>query len=1187
MILRRFGIALAVLLVLVVATLAAGRYWLLHTESGARFAWRQAEGALGGAMSAAGVSGSISDGLLITEFRFVNDAVIVDIGRFAARAEVSVLPAGVRVLQPQAELVRVEVLPSQDDAPGRTATEIVELLNLPLDLEIHDLAVSGAVVSGVTADEIAIDQASAAEIQWLDSIDVDALAVESPIGRFRGGGRLSLDAPYRFDASTNVAAPIENVGTVSADASASGAVGSLVEGQGEVRAENQSVVAEVRFNWNEGGRLAGFVEVARLELHRFVEQWPSSSVVSGRAGITVSDAGFDIDGLEFASSNTDLRITANGGVDMQSARVSGEIDWQGFQWPLIGDEPVFRSDEGDVDLSGSLDDWSVYGSIHVGAIGVDDGEFLVRGGGDRTQVTAEILESRILGGTASGQVSYSWTGPQPWSAVVDLQGIQTGLLEDRFAGTVSGHLDLRGQSVPFELDATLESVDGALRGRELSANGRVLVKGAVVSADQLAISHGDSHFLLDGSVQDDAGLKFDLSIDDLGEYVEDAMGTLTARGTVSLDDERPFLDVDASTPFVSWRDIELQGLRVENVDAGNAIDVVVMADSVAVAGTLLADSRAAITINPDQQSLRLATLFDDASIDFGVNGAFEDWQSLTNWNGNVTEFVLAVPDLPAVELLGTASIKATQQNALLESFCFGTGDDAKLCLRAEWAAGAFADVEAKLDALPVDIVNLFRDSGFRFDQTLDGEVNWRQERGKLATGFANIRATAGRITNDERPDIVMRTDPGNLSFDVVDGKVLSGVLQLPMPGTGQIDGSFAVVDVARGLDSNIEGHLQVDMNNMALLAIISPIVDEAAGDLLLNLEVSGTGTEPVVTGDMKLVDGSLGYLPLGLRIRDLNLEGTLMPDRKIEVTGSFRSNEGRGEVVTSADTEYGMTTGAQIEIRGQGLQIIDLPDISAIADVDLDLGFDGRQLNIAGRVKIPQARIVPTNLGEGRVLESEDVVIVAGELPDEEAEEPESDLQVYGALEFELGDNVVIELAVARATATGKADFSWDGDPLPVANGRYTIEGEIQAFGQVLSITEGNVRYPNVPADDPLIRLFAEREIYGNPQVKTAGVLVAGSLRRPTIEAYTTPLTTEERALALLVTGSDFDYEQGVGAIDFGTYIAPRLFVSYGVGIFDRDNVISARYDLTEGFGIKATSGQKESGVDITYRIER
>ena len=40
------------------------------------------------------------------------------------------------------------------------------------------------------------------------------------------------------------------------------------------------------------------------------------------------------------------------------------------------------------------------------------------------------------------------------------------------------------------------------------------------------------------------------------------------------------------------------------------------------------------------------------------------------------------------------------------------------------------------------------------------------------------------------------------------------------------------------------------------------------------------------------------------------------------------------------------------------------------------------------------------------------------------------------------------------------------------------------------------------------------------------------------------------------------------------------------VGVFDRENIISARFDLARGFGIKASSGSKESGVDLNYRFE-
>jgi translocation and assembly module TamB len=82
------------------------------------------------------------------------------------------------------------------------------------------------------------------------------------------------------------------------------------------------------------------------------------------------------------------------------------------------------------------------------------------------------------------------------------------------------------------------------------------------------------------------------------------------------------------------------------------------------------------------------------------------------------------------------------------------------------------------------------------------------------------------------------------------------------------------------------------------------------------------------------------------------------------------------------------------------------------------------------------------------------------------------------------------------------------------------------------------------------------------------------------------PMTDKDRARTLLVTGSDFNYEQGVGAVGVGTYVLPRLYLSYGIGIFEDGNTISARYDLGRGFGVKATSGERETGVDLNYRIE-
>jgi translocation and assembly module TamB len=227
------------------------------------------------------------------------------------------------------------------------------------------------------------------------------------------------------------------------------------------------------------------------------------------------------------------------------------------------------------------------------------------------------------------------------------------------------------------------------------------------------------------------------------------------------------------------------------------------------------------------------------------------------------------------------------------------------------------------------------------------------------------------------------------------------------------------------------------------------------------------------------------------------------------------------------------------------------------------------------------------------------VVIVAGQ--DSQPAAPQQQAgqrKVLGQLELDLGEDVLLQIGeeggplqleqAASAHVTGTTLFSWEnGRPIPTGSGSFHLNGEITAYGQRLEVTKASVNFSNRPADNPFLNIRAEREIYGNTNVTRAGVLVTGTLKRPKLETYTVPMTTNERALSLLLTGSDFDYEQGTGSVQVGMYVAPKLYVSYGIGLFDEQYVISARYDLGKGLGIKTTSGQRETGADVTYTIEK
>ncbi|RMD78425.1 MAG: hypothetical protein D6809_05850 [Gammaproteobacteria bacterium] len=50
-------------------------------------------------------------------------------------------------------------------------------------------------------------------------------------------------------------------------------------------------------------------------------------------------------------------------------------------------------------------------------------------------------------------------------------------------------------------------------------------------------------------------------------------------------------------------------------------------------------------------------------------------------------------------------------------------------------------------------------------------------------------------------------------------------------------------------------------------------------------------------------------------------------------------------------------------------------------------------------------------------------------------------------------------------------------------------------------------------------------------------------------------------------------------------YLSPRLYVSYGVGLFERFNAFVLRYRLSTLWSLEARSGL-QSGADLLYELE-
>ena len=1055
MIVRRLLLTLALLPVALVGLAGGAWFWLLYSESGARWAWSQAEMATDQALAAASVSGALTPGLQIKGFEYRGRAVAVSIDVAVLEVHVDVFPLAVEIGPARASGASIRLL--DDDATTDESPN--QELELPVPVSVSSLEVLDLAIEGVSDDG--------------DLIVSSALLA----------GTLET---YSLIASATWTSP------------ATGAIDVTIDGSGDL------------------------------------ESFSAASIEVG------SQVG-DVAGSAKASWRDQVLLDA-------------DLRWDSLAWPSAT-APEMISQGGDVKVEWSGDGWSITGDADLGTPRIPSGTLAFDARGDGDQVSVDILEGRLLGGTVAGTADYSWRAEQPVSLDVVVENIDVAALEDRVPAVLNGAINVNGQLQPMQLSASLGNVNGRIKGAELLANGTVNIDDSSIAVDDLRIEHGESYIRLNGWTSDPDGLQFDLSMQDVATYLDDASGPVTASGAVSLYEARPFVRLDASSSSLSYAGIEFEDIRTE------------------------------ARLFEQTQSLALQAVHNGISIDLIASGLFDNWQEPTQWSGTLQHLVVESGEI-SLSASAPASLEAALDHVRLAGLCLTDDEHIHVCTSTSWSEEDGTTVSAAITETPLNLVNRFFETDLEFNQLITGQLDWQMANGS-SNGDVEVTVTAGTIVNSARPEIQIQTEPGELSFKIAEDDILAGALNLPMTDFGEIVGQFALDDIADGEYSEVEGSFRARVDDIGLFAAIFPAIDRAAGSLDADIRLSGSVIEPVYSGEVEIQNGSIHYRPIGLRLSDINISSQVFENGELELSGQMRVGEGTAVISTRTDFLQALSGTMEMQITGDNLTIIDVPDLKAIASTDLDLGFDGKTLSINGRIDVPTALVKPTSLGTNQISESEDVIIVAGELPDEvETDRPEIDLRIEGELTVNVGNDVKVDVGIAEADVAGSVVMTWTGDVIPMANGRYNLSGDILAFGQKLQISEGGIRFPNVPANRPRVRLMAVREIFGNSEVREAGVLIDGELARPTIQPYTRPVTTEERALTLLVTGSDFNYEQGIGAVDFGTYIAPRVFASYGIGLFDQENVVRVRYDLARGFGITTTSGQRESGVDLSYRFE-
>ena len=308
----------------------------------------------------------------------------------------------------------------------------------------------------------------------------------------------------------------------------------------------------------------------------------------------------------------------------------------------------------------------------------------------------------------------------------------------------------------------------------------------------------------------------------------------------------------------------------------------------------------------------------------------------------------------------------------------------------------------------------------------------------------------------------------------------------------------------------------------------------------------------------------------------------------------------------------------------------DIPAANVTLTPDLKLTGNPKGYLLKGEVTIPRADINLQKLPKDKSRNVSPDVVVMRNGKEVEGERAAAALPVEAVVTVKLGEDITITGYGLESTVAG----SWKCEKTPgvptTGSGQLTVAGRYKAYGQDLTIKDGRLLFAGTPLNNPRLAIVAMRRISDNLET---GLRISGSAQSP--HDHRDVGSGSGRGGCLVVPGDRPSVERcgqrqqrlagpaglghalagrrgrragrqanrsrlgldettveeneliGGSALTIGEYLSPRLYLSYGVGLFEPGEVIALRYRLSDDMGVRMQRGTEETRAGVEYRIEK
>ncbi|URL57574.1 translocation/assembly module TamB domain-containing protein [Luteibacter flocculans] len=935
-----------------------------------------------------------------------------------------------------------------------------------------------------------------------------------------------------------------------------------------------------------------------------------------------------LDELTVGSPQVRGSLTAKGTVDVAAQPVSADLalHWTDVLVPanVAGQD---LASTGRLTFKGSAEAYHAAGDVDIGPPG-QVGTFTLDVDGTPRLVTLHNVQLKQPKGQLGARGTLTLQPALAWNLDVTGERFDPGQLFAEWPGALDLDLNTEGQIVQDEPIGTfdLRKLDGTLRKRPLRGNGKLTLKPHTVVNGQLDLASGGSTIRLDarGETSNDATLK--LAIASLGDWLPDAGGRVN--GDISAKGIPPKLAVKANLRgnAIVYADQKVDALTVDadipDISApGGKLDV---AGTGVVSGGLVFD-RVAIAAdgNQERHQLSVSAKGRQLSADLRLTGAMKN----DAWNGTLSALNIDYQGLPPWRLQGPSQLAWNQGAASMSDLCLTAGEPL-LCVAAKQDKGGNLDASYRLRRVPLALLMTAAEasnSPMRADGIIEGDGNVRRTAAGALSGQATITSAHGSVAyadRTDRPLVVYDNLTANAQLAPDNQRV---ILRAALNDGGSLDGDVTV----RGAQQALGGNVSLRLKNLSVIELFTTELADVKGALDAQFNLGGTVASPAITG-RAVVDGFAAEVPsAGLKLKDGRLAIDTTDAKNYLVDGTVRSGEGSLSIKGNA----ALGAGAQMRlgIEGSKFTAVDIPAAKAVVSPNVTIVQDAKGMNVSGKVNIDMADVNVERLpGAGATKASPDIVVV----DDAQREAAEESAPISADIRVDLGQKVHLVGFGIDGRITGQLDVRERPGRATTGQGQIGVDGTYKAYGQDLRIEQGQLLFATTPIDNPGLNIRAARTLNPNATIdegQKVGLYVSGTARRPILTVFSNPVMEQSDALSYLVTGkplsqvkggegnmvgaaaqalgsaagdllaksvgskigiddigvSNNDALGGTSAFTVGKYLSPRLYLSYGVGLFDPGQVITLRYLFSRRWNFEAQNATDFSRASLNYRLER